>query len=84
MSSDDNFKKLIDGIEPLHRSDKDQQLAQDKILRKASRKQNQVNLLEFGFVKIWTILLEFLMLFYVKSKQQQIGIISNEPNWSKK
>ena len=72
MSSDDQMKSIMAGTSLKDtRSLKDRQRLQNIIQAQARTQQSKADLLEFGFVKIWTILLEFLMILYVRSQKTQ-------------
>ncbi len=42
--------------------------------KKIKRKQSQADFVEFGFAKIWIILIEFLSVFYVRAQENNINI----------
>ena len=68
---DDDFKKMFDlEIDP-QRSEQDSGQAAKQIIAKAKSQQSQKDLLSFGFVKLWTVVLEFLSIFYVYSQNRK-------------
>lgn len=72
MNFDDDLKDLINETDANKRSEADAQRAKQKIITKAKRQQGQKDLLDFGFVKIWTILLELFSIIFVNVKKVQM------------
>lgn len=59
MKNDDPFAKLIKEAETTPEARKISPERVNSIQKQIKKKQSQSDLLEFGFVKLWTIILEF-------------------------
>lgn len=73
MSSEekDELEKALDFDESSTRSPEDKNRAAQRIVSRAKRQKGRSDFLEFGFVKMWSVVLEFLGLFYVEYKRKK-------------
>ena len=69
MKEDEFKKKLLGGLEPQPEGQRTS-LAQG-IARKVQKQQSQKDVLNFGLVKFWTVLLQIFSVFYVQTKRRQ-------------
>lgn len=69
FDEEDELKKILDLDDGSVRSIENERIAAKKIVSRAKRRQGSNDFLEFGFIKMWTIVLEFFGLFYKEAKR---------------
>lgn len=71
MSSEDPLKKIIlDSDLGGAREDSSERV--NKISKAVNAKDSQAKIVDFGIVKIWTVLLELIGVFYVRTQERKV------------
>ena len=70
MSNIDPLKEIIEGLEPVEAKKASDKRVQE-VSKNAQAKQSQADLVDFGFVKIWTAILEIFSVFYVQTQERK-------------
>lgn len=76
---DEDFKQKINEGLP-QRSAQSRQRSVTAIVQGARRQQGQKDVLDFGLIKFWTILLQIFSMFYVETKRHQNRVPIAESN----
>jgi|GEM_PF-6436040 len=73
MSANDPLEKLINDFDAIEVKEPPHKRL-EKISKSASNKQSTGDIVDFGFVKIWTVLLEIFSIFYVQTQERKNNV----------